>query len=127
MTEPSRCKANRMDGSPCRAIPTASGYCFAHDPQLRAITTRARRRGGENRSKIRRAKKLVPPDFLALSRMLQSAMVLTYEGKLPPVRLTAIAAGAGALVKLHEVATLESRLTDLEARLERQTNQRRRA
>ncbi len=48
-TTKARCKGRTADGAPCGMKPTASGYCFNHDPVRSADRAQARKRGGEAR------------------------------------------------------------------------------
>jgi len=46
------CKATTKTGAPCRMKPTASGFCFAHDPDREADRIAARRLGGQHRRRV---------------------------------------------------------------------------
>jgi hypothetical protein len=48
-TTKARCKGQTADGQQCGMKPTASGYCFNHDPVRSADRAEARKRGGEAR------------------------------------------------------------------------------
>ncbi len=113
MTMPA-CQSTRRDGSPCRATPTASGRCFAHDEKLRQKTADGRRRGGHNKATAARAARL-PADMKALASQLMEAISECYSGELDPKRLSAMASGAGAVVRVHEVGEFTQRLDALEA------------
>ena len=108
------CKATRADGSPCRAGATPDGYCFAHSPALRERTAEARRQGGRNRSNARRSTKYLPADLRELAGTMLEAIDEVHDGKLDPKRLTAMASGASAVVRLFEVGEIEQRLAALE-------------
>ncbi len=114
MTMPA-CQSTRRDGTPCRATPTASGMCFAHDEQLRQKTAEGRRAGGHNRSNSRRAAKHLPADMRALGSQLMEAIHECHAGDLDPKRLSAMGTAAGAVVRIHEVAETEQRIHALEA------------
>ncbi len=110
------CLATRADGSPCRATPTASGFCFAHDPELRKRTAAARQEGGRNRANITRASKHVPRSMQHLAQRLLAAVDEVHSGELDPKKATAMASLAGAAVRVYEVGELEVRIEELEAR-----------
>ena len=114
-----QCAATRANGEPCnaRALPSRP-MCWAHDAGSREKATEARRRGGENKANARRAAKHIPADMKALASQLMAAISEVYAGELEPKRLTAMASGAGATVRVHEVGELEARLEELERRAE---------
>jgi len=41
-----RCAGETVDGEPCLAQPTASGWCWFHDPEREESRQEARRKGG---------------------------------------------------------------------------------
>jgi hypothetical protein len=51
--------------------------------------------------------------------LLVGGMKQVYEGQLEPQRYTAMATGAGAIVRLFQMAELEQRLEGLEEQLRR--------
>lgn len=108
------CRATRTNGSPCKATATPSGLCCFHDPELQKPMADARRRGGVNRSNAARASKRIPKDMQALASQLMEAISECYTGDLDPKRLSAMASGAGAVVRVHEVGEFEQRLEALE-------------
>ncbi|MDP9352476.1 MAG: DUF5763 domain-containing protein, partial [Chloroflexota bacterium] len=114
------CKAPRSDGTPCKAAPTQSGYCWAHDPELRAKAMDARRRGGANRANTVRAAKRIPRDMSDLVKRLLEAIDAVERGDLDHRRATAMASLAGAACRVHEVGEMEQRLAELEERAAQQ-------
>jgi hypothetical protein len=112
---PKQCQATRKDGSPCRAPAVADGLCFAHRGGEAAAA--ARSRGGHGRSKVARAAKRMPERLRPAADLIAQALDETYSGKLEPRQASAMAALAGALVKLVTVGEVEERLAQLEARL----------
>ncbi len=108
------CTATRRDGTPCRATPTASGKCFAHDEKLRQKTADGRRRGGHNKATAARATKL-PADLRDLASQLMAAITECYNGELEPRRLSAMGTAAGVVVRVHEATEVTQRLDALEA------------
>ncbi len=124
-TSETACRATKRDGTPCRAIPTASGYCFAHDPELQAKTAGARKAGGSNSSNADRVAKRVPKDMRDLAACLLLAVDEVHRGDLSPRAASAMASLAGAAVRVYEVGSLEARIEALESRVSGQTAQRR--
>ena len=108
------CQSTRRDGTPCRATPTASGMCFAHDSALQERTANGRRSGGFNKSNARRAAKTLPADMRALAAQLMQGISECHTGELDPKRLSAMGTAAGAVVRIHEVAETEQRIQALE-------------
>ncbi len=113
------CTATRADGTPCkgRALPDRV-FCWAHDPNQQAKADDARRRGGEARSNAARAAKNLPRELRGLAAKLIDAIDEVHEGKLDHKRLTAMAAGASAVVKLYEVGELAVEVQELRTSLE---------
>lgn len=114
-----QCVAIRTNGERCRAhaLPNRP-QCFAHDPENRERATAARRKGGENSSNPARAARRIPKDMRELVSSLMAAIAEVHNGELDPKRLSAMASGAGAIVRVHEAGELEQRLEELEARAE---------
>ncbi len=112
-----QCDATRANGERCRAnaLP-GRPQCFAHDPDNRALRDKARRAGGHNSSTVARAVKHLPPHFAGIAEQLMNGITEVHEGRLSPPRLTAMAAGCTALIKIFEVAEYEVRLAALEER-----------
>lgn len=109
------CSSTRRDGSPCRATPTASGRCFAHDADLQESTANGRRKGGANRSNARRAARRLPVNMKDLQEQLMTCITEVHDGELDHRRAAAMASLASAIVRIHEVAETEARLEALEA------------
>ncbi|ACZ38915.1 hypothetical protein [Sphaerobacter thermophilus] len=114
-TRSDQCTATRRDGGRCtaRALP-GRPYCFAHDPELQAERTEARRRGGRNRAKVVRLRRLVPPRLLPVFDQLEQALRDVLGGSLEPRRAMAAASVARALVDVLQAGELEERLRKLE-------------
>jgi len=116
------CQATRADGSPCRAraLP-ARTRCFAHEPSLQGKATTARRAGGLNKANAVRAEKVLPRDLRPLLPLLVKGMMDVRDGHLEPARLSAMAAAAGAAVRLYSVVDADeiaARVAALEQREE---------
>src|SRR5262249_17938701 len=105
-----QCRAIRKDGTHCHARATASGLCFAHDPSA----AENRRKGGHNRSNAARMLKLLPSRLRPVADVLQDAIEAVRDERMKPQQLQAMAAGAGALVKVIQVGELEERVRQLE-------------
>ncbi len=112
------CQATRADGSPCRAAPTPSGYCWAHDSDLRDKAKEARRLGGHNRSSTVMASHRAPRDMQDLARRLLEAVDKVESGDLMPDQARAMASLAGAVVRVYEVGELRLEVQELRERLE---------
>lgn len=113
---PTLCSATRRDGEPCRARPTRDGLCMAHSPTLREKAQSARRAGGYNSARAARLGKLVPPRLMSVYDRLEEALRQVHQGELEPRIAQAMAALAGALVKVLTSGELESRVRALEER-----------
>ncbi len=113
------CTATKADGTPCLSFALPKyGTCIAHTPEMREKAAESRRQGGLGRSTAARARKAVPADLKALRDRLLQAIEQVHQGELDPRRLTAMAGGASAVVKLHEIGELQARLDEIEGRLE---------
>ena len=113
-----RCRGTRRDGTPCQAPAHAigpAGWCWAHDPQLAAARREARAAGGRNKSTAARVEKLVPQTLRPVLDTLLQALPATRDGALTPGQAGALAALAGAIVKVWTAGQLEQRVLELEA------------
>jgi len=116
------CQATRADGSACRAraLPDST-WCFAHEPSLQGTRATGRRAGGVNKANNVRAEKVLPRDLRPLLGLLVTGMTECRNGTLEPARLSAIAAAAGACVRLYSVVDADeiaARVAALEHRQE---------
>lgn len=115
-----RCLGTNKDGTPCSAQPRESGYCMWHDPSHAAEREGWRRRGGENRSSVARARKQLTGDIRDLADVkarLMLALSKVEKGELEAGAANAMAALARAVVTVSEAATIEdlsARMDDLE-------------
>ncbi len=113
---PKHCAGARQDGRPCTARVLGTGaYCFTHDPARQADRQAARARGGRNRGNARRAGKLVPSALRPVLDTLLAAVDEVRDGGLTTQQAGALAALAGAIVRVYQAGTLEERLAALEA------------
>lgn len=110
------CAGERRDGQHCRAPATIGRYCIGHAPSLEAQRREARRRGGRNKARIARLGKLVPPRLISVYDHLEEALGQVHKGELDPRVATAMAALAGAMVRVLTSGELEERLRRLEER-----------
>ena len=111
------CQATRRDGRPCKTPVVAdSCLCFAHNPDLAAKRTEARRQGGRNKARINRVQRLVPASLKPTIAVLFTALEEVHTGGLDPKQGQAMAALAGAIARLYSVGVLEERIAALEAR-----------
>lgn len=111
-----RCRATTKQGLPCSAQPIRpSGFCFWHDPALAAEHQANRRKGGHGRSNTARAAKKLPTDVRDTLNVLLRTLGRLEADEMEPGRAQAIASVARAIVTAHETASLEDRLSALEA------------
>ena len=112
-----RCRGGRRDGSPCQAPPhalNAGGWCWAHSPENAEARRAARAKGGQNRATAKRVDKLVPATLRPVVRTLLAALDEVHDGRLTPAQASAMAAVAGAVVRVYQVTELEQRVEALE-------------
>src|SRR5215211_1131941 len=118
MPRATTCSGTRSDGSPCTSmIVLTSGKCFAHDEECRAERRAASSRGGQGKSRIARVEKLVPGTLRPVLALLLEALEETRRGECDPKVAGALAALAGAIVKVYGSATVEQQIADLEAQI----------
>ncbi len=117
------CRSPNRDGSPCKARAHEDGYCFAHSPAMAVKRTSARSKGGTNSAKSVRLRALVPPRLIPVFDKLEAALTEIYEGKLSPSQGSAMAAVSRAMVSVLTSGELESRLRDVESKLEDKTDE----
>ncbi len=110
------CQGTRKDGACCETVATADGYCFAHSEALQERTRQARATGGRNSSKTVRARKAMKAEASDIARTIEDALAAVATGTMRPQQGTAIAALAGAWIRLHEHGEFETRLAALEER-----------
>lgn len=112
-----RCKATTKDGKPCGAQARHNGWCAWHDPERQQEMADARRRGGQARSNLQRARKelaaaALDPD--ELQGVLGVTIKQVLAGTKPPGVGSAIAALARAAVTVRDATEVEARLAALE-------------
>src|SRR5688572_1916024 len=95
-----QCTALRLNGEPCRARPTTSGRCWAHDPALAERRYEARRFGGQMaglRTRQQEPIDLPDVDLPMVAKRIQRGIVDVQEKRMAARDLTSMAAGARAL------------------------------
>ncbi len=110
-----QCRATTKQGRPCPGAARASGFCFAHDPDLQQTRRDAYATGGRNKATPTRLGKLMPASLKPVLQKLMDGLDEVHEGTLDPRQASAMASLAGAIGRLYEVAELEERLLRLEA------------
>src|SRR5687768_12720961 len=110
-----RCKATNAAGEPCSAQARPDGWCRWHAPDLAAERAKWRRRGGESRSNLNRARKALPKTMADVAPVLYRALTALEQGEMEPARASAMAAVSRALVAVAEAIDVEQRLAALEA------------
>ena len=114
-----QCTAIRANGQRCKAqVLTEGDLCFIHNPANQDRIDEARRKGGKGKGTAARVGKSLPRELRNLANKLIDAIDEVHEGKLDHKRLTAMAAGARAVVKLYEVGELAVEVQELKASLE---------
>lgn len=88
---------------------------MVHSPTLREKAQEARRAGGYNSARAARLGKLVPPRLMSVYDRLEEALGQVHQGELEPRIAQAMAALAGAMVRVLTSGELESRVRALEA------------
>ncbi len=96
----------------------SKNVCLFHDADRQAALTEARRAGGRAGRKATRLQRLMPATLKPMLETLMDALNETHTGTLEPQRATAMAALAGAIVKVYGQGQLEERLERLEAAAE---------
>jgi hypothetical protein len=115
------CIATRKDGAACTTPARTSGYCFAHDPALQDKRRAASSAGGKNKATHLRLDKLTPASLRPVLTKLYAALDGLEDGTVEPKVGTAMASVASVIVRVHEAAEMEARVTALETRDSRQT------
>jgi hypothetical protein len=115
-----RCRGKTAAGQPCGMKPTASGFCFNHDPARAADRARARRRGGEtHRTPHAGNPDSIPSDIQTIQdarHILNYVLLelLAADNSIP--RNRALLALFDSFVKSLEIGELEDRIAALEQR-----------
>jgi hypothetical protein len=99
-----------------RALP--SGWCFAHDPALAEKRAAAHAAGGRASATSARVEKLTPASLRPILATLVAALDGVEAGDLTPRQGQAMAALAGAIVRIYESARLEAAMESALARLD---------
>lgn len=115
LPDASECPGATKSGGRCKAtVLLPDGYCFAHSPANQADRDAARRKGGHNKATATRTARLVPSTLRPVLQRLLSALQRVDDGIMPARQAEAMAALAGAIVRIFESAELEERLLSLE-------------
>jgi len=77
----------------------------------------ARVRGGRGKGRLARVEKLVPGTLRPVLALLLDALEQTHRGELDPKIATAVAALAGAVVRVYTSATVEQQIADLQEQI----------
>ena len=118
MARTTSCKATKRSGEPCgSAVVLASGYCFLHDPDRQAEVRAISAKGGRGKARIARVERLVPATLRPVLVLLLDVLEEARRGEMDPKAAHAVAAVAGAIVKVYGSATVEQQIADLEAQI----------
>lgn len=117
-TSNGRCLGTNAAGQPCRAAVMDVGpWCWHHDPALDDARQAARSLGGRNRATIERARRRLPGEVSTMLDVIVAAFHRAAAGGLSPGTAQALAALAGAYVRLHDVGEHDVALEELEAQV----------
>lgn len=111
-----RCKATNAAGAPCGAQALRDGWCAWHDPERAAEMADARRRGGQAKSNLARARKELKSSALSpaeLEGIIGMTITQVLSGKKAPGVGQAIAALARASIAIRESTEFEDRLDEM--------------
>lgn len=111
------CLAQTKAGAPCTNVALPGRlHCRFHDQEPDSIEQRREwsKRGGQERSTLKRAAKRIPPTLQGVQEVLHRALAGLESGEMEPARATAMGNVARALVTLTEAADFEQRLAELE-------------
>ena len=101
------CTATKVDGNPCTRLSVlGTDVCNAHHPDAAEWRTR----GGQNKSNVQRAYANTPANLAEVLPKLLDAFLETYEGTKDPKILTAMSAGASAMVKIHDHVLMQQEI-----------------
>jgi hypothetical protein len=122
MSDATRCSHVKPDGERCRANAGQSGYCFAHDPSLKAKRDAARKAGGRKRA---RGAVVLPTntpdvplnDVADVVKLLGTTINQCRRGQLDTRAANAIGQLSSVLLRALTEADVEQRLAALEAAL----------
>ena len=98
-----------------KAAGMLDGWCFAHHPDREAERRASREKGGRGKATRARLDRLVPATLKPTISKLLDALDEVHAGTLDPRQANAMAALAGAIVRVYQVGTLEERIAALEA------------
>jgi hypothetical protein len=91
--------------------------CFIHDPDRVADRAAASARGGRGKSRLARVERLVPGTLKPVLQLLLDVLADARDGTIAPAQANAVAAVAGAIVRVYSSATIEERIADLEQQI----------
>jgi hypothetical protein len=108
-----QCRATLRSGEQCRGRALTNGLCWAHDPAV----SKDQAKGGRARSNAARSIKAMPAKLQPVASLLTTAMARTFQGHMDPRQATALAALAGAYIRVVESGEFELKVRELEQRL----------
>lgn len=111
------CKAINKVGKPCMAKPMTNGYCYRHNPDIDQDTKlQASRRGGEGKDTA--VLKDAPATQLrtigGIVELLERNTDAVIRGDLDPRVSNAVVQNVNALLKVYELAVVDTRVRKLE-------------
>ena len=111
------CTGSTRSGQKCPNTAIRGDYCFAHAPDLAAARKRGNRAGGHGKRIERRMLKRMPQDLQDTLSTLYRVLAAVEAGEMEPARASAIAAVSRAIVGVYDAGLVESKLTELEAKV----------
>lgn len=110
-----QCKALRKDGKSCtvKAV-QANGYCVMHDPARATQLAGIRAAGGRAKSNTIRTVKALPANMQDVAALLLRSLSAVEADEMKPGQAQAIAALAGAYVRVVDAGELQAGIRDLQ-------------
>lgn len=117
-----RCKANTKSGEQCpNGVMKGYDHCFVHEPAMKERRRESSKTGGHNKSTERRTYKRLPSDLRGALDTLYRTLAGLEAGDVEPAKATAIATVSRAIVTVYEAGLIETKVRELEERLNLQS------
>ena len=112
-----QCAGIKRDGQRCGSQVLSDGtHCYVHAPSKQAERAEARRRGGQNRSNVRRAQKVMPARLAPVFARLETVLDRLDTDAIDPKTAQVMASVARAMATILTAGELEQRVRALEER-----------
>lgn len=117
-----QCPAITKAGTRCpNTVMNGKKFCFSHEQSIADKRRDASRRGGRNKANAVRAQKAIPADLRDVSDVLLHAIRDVESGDLDTSKASALATLSRAYVAVYEAGLIESRIREIEARIDAKT------